>query len=82
MGPGIFSTHFTNKCAKNRAMRGKTKKSRNCPIRREFIVKSVYGRASSLMSKYIQKTDRNARMSRIFMNSVDKSAFYMFFCFD
>ncbi len=31
----------------------------------------------SRLPKFIQKIDRNARMSRIFMDSVDKSAFYI-----
>ena len=32
----------------------------------------------SRLSKFIQKIDSNARMPRIFVDSVDKSAFYIY----
>ena len=36
-----------------------------------------FGSQYSRLPKFIQKIDPNARMPRIFMDSVDKSAFYI-----
>ena len=38
----------------------------------------LFVRKYSKLTKFIQKIDHHLRMARIFMDSVDKSAFYMF----
>ena len=53
-----------------------------------FLV--LYVRKYSKLTKFIQKIDPNSRMPRIFMDSIDKSAFYVYtnvcfhvlFCYD